>query len=162
MLFSCEYPLKGQKVQCKIYTIKRNYFQVLHGGVKLEMFQILIKVQNSVFLRVCNLLLFTPIWKRLNLTKIWENCSPSPKTSPTPSFLFCNILVLRCSTYFYQTFTDQVANRRLAKESTQILKSPEVRFLIVWLNLNHFLVQQPAATNSIHLQSTHSQIYSTS
>ena len=36
-----------------------------------------------------------------------------------------------------------------------ILKSPEVRFLIVWSNLNHFPVQQPAATNSMHLQSTH-------
>ena len=30
-----------------------------------------------------------------------------------------------------------------------------VRFLIVWSNLNHFLIQQPAATNSMHVQSTH-------
>ena len=48
-------------------------------------------------------------------------------------------------------------------------KSPEVRFLIVLSNLDHFLVHQPAATSSMHLQSTHPdaplpppQIYSTS
>ena len=40
-----------------------------------------------------------------------------------------------------------------------IPKSPELRFLIayiVWSNLNHFLVHQLAATNSIQAQSTHS------
>ena len=35
-----------------------------------------------------------------------------------------------------------------------IPESPEVRFLIVWLKLNHFLVQQPDTTNTMHLQST--------
>ena len=35
-------------------------------------------------------------------------------------------------------------------------KSPGVRFLMVWSNVNHFPVQQPAATNSMHLQSIHS------
>ena len=43
-----------------------------------------------------------------------------------------------------------------------IHKSPEVKCLIVWSKLNHFLVHQPAATNSMHFQSSHHQIYSTS
>ena len=43
-----------------------------------------------------------------------------------------------------------------------ITKSPEVTFLIVWLNLNHFVVHQLAATNlavavKIHLQSNQPQ-----
>ena len=40
-------------------------------------------------------------------------------------------------------------------ESSGIPKSPQVRFLIVWSSLNHFLVHQPAAMYSIHFQSTH-------
>ena len=43
-----------------------------------------------------------------------------------------------------------------------IPNSPEVKFLIVWSKCNHFLVHQLAATNSMHLQFSHPQIYSTS
>ena len=38
--------------------------------------------------------------------------------------------------------------------TSRILKSTEVRFLIVCSNFDHFLVDQPAAANSMHLQST--------
>ena len=43
-----------------------------------------------------------------------------------------------------------------------ISKSLEVWFLIVWSSLNLFLVHQPAAKNSMQLQSTHTPIYSNS
>ena len=36
-----------------------------------------------------------------------------------------------------------------------IPKSSEVRFLIIWRESNHFLVQQPVARNSMHLHFTH-------
>ena len=39
--------------------------------------------------------------------------------------------------------------------TSRIPKLSEVRFLIVWLSLNHFLVHCPATTNFVHLQSTH-------
>ena len=35
----------------------------------------------------------------------------------------------------------------------EISKSPHVRFLLVWSSLSYFPVHQPAATNSMHLQS---------
>ena len=36
-----------------------------------------------------------------------------------------------------------------------IPKSQELRFVILWQSLNHFLVHQIAATNFMHLKSTH-------
>ena len=36
-----------------------------------------------------------------------------------------------------------------------IPKSQELRFLIVWWSLNHFLVHQSATANVVHLQPTH-------
>ena len=39
--------------------------------------------------------------------------------------------------------------------TSKIPKSPEVRFLIAWSNLNHFLVKQPVLTNSMQFPSTH-------
>ena len=51
IIFQADRHIKRQKIQHKIYTTNKKY---LHEEVKLEMFQIAINVQNSVFQLVCN------------------------------------------------------------------------------------------------------------
>ena len=46
--------------------------------------------------------------------------------------------------------------------TSDIFKSPQVRFLIVWSILNYFTVHQPAVKNSMLFKSTDIPIYSTS
>ena len=39
--------------------------------------------------------------------------------------------------------------------SSDISKSPQVRFLLAWCSLNYFFVYQPVVTNSMYFQSIH-------
>ena len=55
------------------------------------------------------------------------------------------------------TRTRSFSVRVLPVESTEAIfpKSPQVRFLIVWLSLYYFPIHQPAVTNSMHFVHLH-------
>ena len=61
--------------------------------------------------------------------------------------------------YTYQVFFNPVTPSRII--TSDIFKSPQVRFIIVWSSLNYFSVQQSMVTNYMHFHSTHIPHYST-
>ena len=70
----------------------------------------------------------------------------------SPSFPFPQISLGDTRPYLLQSGYLQLNHH---KRDSQITKSKISFFPLVWSNLYHFLVHQPAATNSMHLQSTH-------
>ena len=87
-----------------------------------------------------NIITISPvIWRAFIHTQ--SHCSFSPLSSN------------KSSRYATLAFSNLVSPSRIT--TSGIPRLPEVSSLIVWSNLHSFLVHQPAATNSMHWQSTH-------